>query len=68
MLRVHVLPSGRHWVVKVLGTTIETHNSAGAAVSAARIYATSQGGGELFIHDVGTDSPTIERVGRRPVR
>ncbi len=68
MLRVHVVPSGRHWLVKILGDTVETHNSATVAITAARVYIDTPLGGELFIHEPGTNSPTIERVRRRPVR
>lgn len=64
MLRVHVVPSGRHWLIKILGTTVETHNSAAAEAAAARVYINTRLGGELLIHGSDTSSPTIERIGR----
>jgi uncharacterized protein DUF2188 len=68
MLRVHVVPSGRHWLIKILGTAVETHNSAAAAISAARVYVNTRLGGELLIHGSDPRSPTIERIGRGHAR
>lgn len=61
---VHVVPSDRHWLIKLLGSTVETQYSAEAAIAAARVYVNTRLWGELLIDGADTSRPTIETIRR----
>lgn len=51
MLRVHVIPEGTRWAVRVLGATVVVHREQWQAAQAAQLYAEQNGGGEVLIRD-----------------
>jgi hypothetical protein len=66
MIRVHVMPTGRDWAIRVLGETIHRTFSPAAAEQFARQYLGDQGGGELVVHDAGGVSKRSRVSGRTP--
>lgn len=48
----HVVPGGGIWSVKSDGRTISSHLTKEQALTAARAWLKSRGGGELLIHDL----------------
>jgi len=48
---LHIIPDGDRWNVReVSGGVVSTHDTQAEAEQAAKEYARSKGGGEVFVH------------------
>lgn len=68
MIRIHVIPAGRAWAVRILGETIATVGSSVEGEIAARRHLEASGGGEIILHHDDRRAPKVIAVRPRPRR